>query len=116
MRLSKILILVFAITLGVGNLYFVSLNRSSIISNAFSLEALAQNEGSVTVQCPGHKCDPGGCGSSSCSIEVNYPLGYGTKKTVTAQDGHFACCYKDWLANTYAKTYSNKCCIGPVWY
>lgn len=76
MRLSKILILVFAITLGVGNLYFVSLNRSSMISNAFSLEALAQNEGSATVHCLGHKCEPGGCGSSSCTIKVSYPFGF----------------------------------------
>lgn len=62
------------------------------------------------------KCQNGGCGSSSCSIEFTFPIIGGTlSASVVAQPGKFACC---WITGVlglipdkaFARSYSNKCC------
>ena len=108
-----VLVFVGTVFLGVANLALVKHSLSSIVLELASIDALAQSEAS---NCPQHKCDPGGCGSASCEIEMSYPFGFGSKKSVTAQNGYFACCYKDWAGDTFANCFPNSCCNGPVYY
>jgi hypothetical protein len=62
------------------------------------------------VDCPKSPCDPGGCGSSQCTITQNYPTGLGGSKSVTAQPGYFACCWKEPFGDLNAKAFSTSCC------
>lgn len=109
----------FSIAAVVVAIFFSTVNffysKNSYVAMALdlaSLESLAQSESSG---CPEYKCDPGGCGSASCTISVSYPLGFGSTKSVTAHSGYFACCYKDWFGNTYANSFPNSCCVGPIY-
>lgn len=81
----------------------------SYVSDYYS-QCLPGSGGGTTYTCPNHPCSAGGCGSAACTITQDYPGGLGSSKSVTAQSGYYACCWKDSSLNLNAGSYSNKCC------
>jgi hypothetical protein len=80
--------------------------------NEYFSQCIPGSDGTIVECRTGSDCQAGGCGSSSCSIKSpDLPLGGGAEKSVTAQQGYYACCWKESLSgNLYAKSFSNKCC------
>lgn len=122
MKKNFLIFLLTSITICIGfiNITLVSKNNTMTFNSILTLDALANNEttdsewGGIT--CPAEKCEAGGCGSLSCSITSSYPFGFGSTLSVTAQDGNFACCFKDFWGNIHANSYQNGCCNGPIYY
>ena len=70
-----------------------------------------EGDGSNDSKCPPHKCVAGGCGASSCCVEIDIPGGYKRKVETLASAGYFACCYQDGWGNWYAQTFKMiDCC------
>ncbi|QRY58808.1 trypsin inhibitor-like cysteine-rich domain-containing protein [Sphingobacterium siyangense] len=61
---------------------------------------------------PVKPCTAGGCGSSSCTISQDYPGGLGASKSITADPGNFACCWKTGIGDLGARAYPNSMCPG----
>ena len=108
-----ILLLLFILPLSVVNIVLARQNNTEFLINLSTLEVLSTNEIS---HCPDHKCNPGGCGTAECTIELLYPTGFGAKQSIVAQPGYFACCYKNMVGDISAHCYPNSCCKGPIYY
>lgn len=90
-------------------LLFLNVEKSDGAFKFNIVSAFANGESSDTCKTD---CDPGGCGSSQCTISQFYPTGMGSEKSVTAQDGYYACCWKTALADLHAESFPNSCCAN----
>jgi hypothetical protein len=70
-----------------------------------NVEALANDE-NIENKCRGSSVS-GGPGASSCSISQEYPGGLASSKSVSCQDGYYACCIKDGWGNLSAHCIKN---------
>lgn len=112
-----------ALVMAIGLNYMHAINDYGILENKLHWKVLGQTSSSgdgssgssggdkLQIKCPPFSgCQAGGCGSSSCEIEVSGLLG-SEKLKVEAKPGYFACCYKEW-GQCYAQTFSQShCCL-----
>ena len=93
-----------------NNLHWKVLGQTLTADGTNSGEGDGSND-SPEKKCPPHECVAGGCGASSCCVEIDIPGGYKRKVETLASAGYFACCYQDGWGNWYAQTFKMiDCC------
>ena len=93
-----------------NNLHWKVLGQTLTADGTNSGEGDGSND-SPEKKCPPHECVAGGCGASSCCVEIDILGGYKRKVETLASAGYFACCYQDGWGNWYAQTFKMiDCC------